>query len=78
MKSTNKKINSEQKCIRRITNDDLVCKDCIFKNDDSKRIGNTSSCKLFNEKSNEVLLGGKCLKYKNKIKNIISRSEASR
>lgn len=58
------RILSEQKAAKRITNDDLKCKDCIFKLDDSKILGNTSRCEIYpNGKPNKVLLGGDCHKY---------------
>lgn len=61
----NKKLLSEQKSTVRITNDDLVCKDCLYKMDDSEKFGNTSKCFMFpNSKPNKVLLGGSCIEYK--------------
>ena len=64
MSEKEKRIHSEQQCMRRITNNDLVCKDCAFRYDDSKKFGNTSECEMFEQKPNEVLLGGKCYEYK--------------
>ena len=58
-----KRIVSEQQCMRRITNDDLVCKDCTFKYDDTVKLGNTSVCEKFDVKPSEVLLGGDCIEY---------------
>lgn len=55
-----KRIASEQQCMRRITNNDLVCKDCIFAYDDSVKLGNTSTCDKFTTKPNQVLVGGDC------------------
>lgn len=55
-----KRIVSEQQCMRRITNDDLVCKTCIYKYDDSIKLGNTSICEIYDAKPNEVLSGGEC------------------
>ena len=49
-----------------IKNDTLVCKDCKFVLDDSEFPCNTSRCKCFEIKPNEVLLGGKCSKYMKK------------
>lgn len=63
-KSLGERIMSEQQCARRITNDDLVCKDCAFKLDDSKKLGNTSQCEIFELKPNEVLRGGSCDEHK--------------
>lgn len=58
-----KRIVSEQQCMHRITNDDLVCKTCTHKYDDSIKLGNTSTCEIYDVKPNEVLLGGDCDKY---------------
>lgn len=58
-----KRIVSEQQCMKRITNDDLACKDCIFKYDDAIKLGNTSICEKFDVKPTEVLLGGDCIEY---------------
>ena len=55
-----KRVVSEQKCSRRITNKELVCKDCKHKYDDSKVLGNTSRCEMYESKPNKVLLGGNC------------------
>lgn len=55
---------SEQLCMKRITNDDLVCKDCMYRFDDSQIWGNTSRCEMHEEcKPNEVILGGDCWLY---------------
>ena len=59
-----KRIESEQSCMKRITNDDLVCKDCIHKLDDSVKLGNTSACEVYELKPGKVLLGGECDEYK--------------
>lgn len=61
--SLGKRILSEQQCARRITNNDLICKDCMFKFDDSQVLGNTSKCEVFESKPNKVLLGGNCNDY---------------
>ena len=60
-----KKIVSEQQCMKRITNSDLVCKDCVFVYDDTVKLGNTSVCDKFVSKPNHVLLGGDCIEHKN-------------
>ena len=62
-KDFEKRIESEQMCMKRITNNDLVCKDCIFKFDDSIRLGNTSICEAYPVKPSKVLLGGDCDEY---------------
>ena len=58
-----KRVVSEQQCMKRITNDDLVCKDCAFKYDDTIKLGNTSVCEKFDVKPKEVLLGGDCIEH---------------
>lgn len=65
MKSTIKdRIHEEAKSVTRITNADLKCRDCFFHLDDSVRLGNTSQCKAYPLKPNEVLKGGNCPKYR--------------
>ena len=59
-----KRIVSEQQCMRRITNDELVCKTCIYKYDDTVKLGNTSVCEMYDVKPDEVFLGGDCDEYK--------------
>lgn len=61
-----KRIASEQQCMKRITNNDLVCKDCTFAYDDSVKLGNTSMCDKFAVKPNQVLVGGDCDEYEAK------------
>lgn len=58
-----KRLLSEQKAMGPITNKDLVCKDCLFKIDDTVRLGNTSICEKFDCKPNGVLKGGECIEY---------------
>ena len=59
-----RRIQSEAKAVRRITNDDLVCKDCVLRYPDAVIFGNVSKCEQYPEsKPNEVLLGGKCDAY---------------
>lgn len=60
-KEMKKRIVSEQRCMKRITNNDLVCKDCKFAYDDTIKLGNTSECEKYDLKPNEVLLGGDCI-----------------
>ena len=42
-----KRLESEQKSVTRITNYDLVCRDCAQKFDDSEIYGNVSRCKVY-------------------------------
>lgn len=58
-----KRIASEQQCAKRITNNDLVCNDCVFALDDSIKLGNTSMCQKYDLKPNKVLLGDDCDEY---------------
>ena len=58
-----KRVVSEQQCMKRITNNDLVCKNCMFAFDDTVKLGNTSTCDKFTAKPNQVLLGGDCDEY---------------
>lgn len=57
------RIMSEQRCASRISNDDLVCKTCVHKFDDSVVYGNTSICMIYEIKPNEIILGGQCKYY---------------
>lgn len=63
-KEIKKRIASEQQCMKRVTNNDLVCNDCEFAYDDSVKLGNTSICEKYDLKPNKVLLGGECNEYK--------------
>lgn len=54
------RIESEARAARPIRNSDLVCKNCIFKIDDSEIPGNTSKCEVYKSKPNKVLNGENC------------------
>lgn len=56
-------IRSEAEACKRITNKDLVCKDCLMRYDDSVIYGNTSICEVYESKPNKILLGGECNEY---------------
>lgn len=45
---------SEELKVDRITNNDLICSDCVFRLDDTKIYGNTSKCKIFDLKPNHI------------------------
>lgn len=60
MENIEKRIESESKAMRRITNDDLMCRYCRYRYDDSKKLGNTSRCEVYELKPNNVLLGSDC------------------
>lgn len=48
----------------RITNNDLKCKDCKYRRDDSIIEGNTSRCDIYPvSKPNKVINGGDCSYY---------------
>lgn len=64
-----KRIKSESRCTRRITNNDLACRSCQFKFDDHIKLGNTSTCEQYVEKPNSVLLGNPCEKYRKEDSN---------
>lgn len=65
-KELKKRVLSEQGCMKRITNNNLVCKGCVFAYDDSEKLGNTSVCEIYTSKPNKVLLGGDCDEFKAK------------
>lgn len=46
-----------------IKNENLVCKDCRKKYDDTNMPCNTSKCEAFEMKPNKVLDGGDCIEY---------------
>lgn len=48
------RIESEARSVMRISNDQLVCKDCKFRWDDSEIFGNTSQCGKFPNYSKPV------------------------
>ena len=61
------RIQSEAKTVMRITNQDLVCKDCKSRFDDRIKFGNTSACKKYDIKPNAVLLGKSCEEYEKEV-----------
>lgn len=64
IKKITEKLRSEQQAEVRITNDNLVCKDCVQRFDDGIIYGNTSKCEFYPEcKPTKVLLGGECDEY---------------
>lgn len=66
-KEFERRIKSESKAAIRVTNKNLVCKDCLFKYDDDTKLGNTSKCAVYKTKPNLILLGGKCEFYKRDV-----------
>lgn len=57
------RIESEARAACRITNNDLVCKDCLYAMDDKEIYGNTYRCRCYSMKPNSVLRGGSCTRY---------------
>lgn len=58
------RIKSEARAICRISNDDLVCRDCVQRMDDGFIFGNTSRCEAYPVcKPIKVLQGGECSEY---------------
>ena len=57
--------NEKMKC-ERLTNNELVCENCLYALDDSEDTNNTYECKKFIEKPDKVLSGGECIEYKKK------------
>ena len=55
-----KKWSDDKLSFDEITNENLVCKNCIFANEK----GPVARCKKFNIKPNKVLLGGTCDEHK--------------
>lgn len=64
MNTLEDRVLSEAKSAKRIKNSDLICKDCIHRLDDSTSLGNTSSCKVYPWKPDNVITGGSCNEYK--------------
>ncbi|MCH5185213.1 MAG: hypothetical protein J1F64_03720 [Oscillospiraceae bacterium] len=50
--------------MKRTTNNDLVCRDCIYRYDDSVRVGNTRRCEMYSQKSEKIFLENECDEYK--------------
>lgn len=63
-KELQKRVESEQQAIVRTTNNDLVCRDCVQRLDDSLLFGNTTKCEFYPQcKPVEVLRRGECEQY---------------
>lgn len=63
-KNLGNRIESEAKACIRITNDQLICKGCLYRYDDSIIFRNTSKCEVYPEcKPTKILLGGECDEY---------------
>lgn len=62
--SLKERIESESRAATRITNNDLICRDCVYRLNDTKIYRNTSQCKVYISKPNSVYLGKGCEEYK--------------
>ena len=62
--SMDEKFKKDKLAFNRITNEELVCKDCKNKFEDSQMPCNTTRCKVYKLKPSDVLDGGKCSEYK--------------
>ncbi len=60
------KFKKDELKFNRITNNDLVCRECAKVFDDTNLPCNTSKCEAFNIKPIRVLDGGECLEFKPK------------
>lgn len=60
----NEKFKQDTLRVKRITNNDLWCKDCKYRFDDAVMLGNTCKCKQYDIKPAEVFDGKKCELYK--------------
>lgn len=54
---------SEQKAMVRVSNKDLICKDCRFRFEDTIKLGNTSVCEKYPLKPNKIFFGKDCKYY---------------
>ena len=63
MKYNNKIEDPNEPIMGRLTNANLVCKDCIYRMDDSKVWGNTTKCKQYADKPSPVIAGEECIRY---------------
>lgn len=63
LSSIYEKFQNDKLSFERITNDDLVCKDCRNRFKDEEMPCNTSKCAKFEVKPDEVLDGGDCTEY---------------
>lgn len=64
MNALDEKFKKDNLKFDQIKNENLVCKNCQFRFDDTDMPCNTSRCKMFEVKPDEVLDGGKCIEYK--------------
>lgn len=60
MNPLDEKLKDEKLFMVRITNNDLICKNCQFRYDDKDIPANTSTCEWYMLKPGEILDGGDC------------------
>lgn len=58
--SIEERVKSEARATKRITNNDLVCKDCIYKFYHPNKPEKTAKCEAYKSKPSSILLGGNC------------------
>ena len=63
MNPMNGKFGNDELKMVRIKNEDLVCKRCKSKFDDTSVPANTSKCEKFDLKPDRVLDGGRCKEF---------------
>lgn len=62
--SLSKKWKNDSLIFEPIANDNLVCKDCLFRFDNSEIYGNTSRCEIYpDRKPSEIIYGKACNEY---------------
>ena len=64
-----KKEKDDVLAFNRVSNKNMLCKDCIFRFNDSEKWGNSSKCKQFEFKPLDILFGGTdCASYRKEDK----------
>lgn len=63
LNALDEKFQNDTLKVEQIKNENLICKDCAKKYDDTELPCNTSKCEAFNIKPDEVLDGGDCIEY---------------
>lgn len=66
MNALDEKFKKDELKFTLIKNENLVCEDCIKKYDDTNMPCNTSKCKAYKIKPDEILNGGDCNEYEPK------------
>ena len=63
LNSLDEKFKKDELKFEVIKNENLICKDCRKRYDDTDLPCNTSKCQAFDIKPDEVLDGGDCIEY---------------